>query len=138
MPTNHGGCPLELQRRSSRLLVAFSIVSANPSVDSSTTPTYAREDRTLAAQPNKTIGESTDAFMGKSSMGSRGTAQDGTEFVNVRGEIRFMDKPVEAVLQFQINRRLGTFEVRALEFNGIPQNLLVQAAFLEKMYESSH
>jgi hypothetical protein len=49
-----------------------------------------------------------------------------------------MDKPVEAALQFEINRRLGTFEVRALEFNGIPQNRLVQIGFLEKMYESCH
>ena len=91
----------------------------------------------LSAYPNKTIGEATDAFIGNPRWES-GTGQDGTEFVNVRGDIRYMDKPVEAALQFEINRRLGTFEVRALEFNGIPQNGLVQIGFLEEMYESSH
>ena len=91
----------------------------------------------LPAHPSITIGEATDAFMGNPRWES-GTAPDGTEFVNVRGEIRYMDKPVEAALQFEVNRRLGTFEVRALEFNGVPQNRFVQIGFLEKMYESCH
>ncbi len=91
----------------------------------------------LSAHPNKTIGEAANAFIGNPRWES-GTAQDGTELVNVRGNIRFMDKPVEAVLQFEVNRRLGTFEVRALEFNGVPQNRFVQIGFLEKMYESCH
>lgn len=89
----------------------------------------------LSAYPNIPIGKAVDGFMGSPRWES-GTATDGTEVVNVRGKIRFMEKEVEALLQFEIDPDHETFEVGALEFNGIPQNPLIKAALLEKMYES--
>jgi hypothetical protein len=48
-----------------------------------------------------------------------------------------MGKPVEAVLQSRVNRADGTFDVGALEFNGVPQNAITRAGFLAKMYETA-
>jgi hypothetical protein len=91
----------------------------------------------LSVNPNISIGKAVDGFMGNPRWES-GTAQDGKEFVNVRGSIRYMEKEVEALLQFRItDRTAGAFEVRALEFNGVPQNHVTQIALIQKMYEGS-
>jgi len=90
----------------------------------------------LSVYPNISIGKAVGGFMGNPRWES-GTAQDGTEFVNVRGSIRSMEKEVEALLQFQVtDRTAGAFEVRALEFNGVPQNRVTQIALLQKLFES--
>ena len=91
----------------------------------------------LSVYPNIAIGKAVSGFMGNPRWES-GTGQDGTEFVNVRGSIRYMEKEVEALLQFQVTDRMaGAFEARALEFNGVPQNRVIQIALIQKMYEGS-
>jgi hypothetical protein len=92
-------------------------------------------DGHLSAYPNIPIGKAVNSFMGSPRWESD-TAKDGREFVNVRGRISYEGKEVEAVVQFEINRKAGTFEERALEFNGVPQNRLIQLALMSKMCES--
>jgi hypothetical protein len=46
-----------------------------------------------------------------------------------------MEKPITASLQFKISSNRDTFEIQALEFNGIPQNKFVQQALLARMFE---
>ncbi len=89
----------------------------------------------LSAYPTVPVEKAVKSFVGYPRWES-GVASDGLHFVNVRGKIRLMEKEVEAVLQFEVNPRAKTFEVRALEYNGIPQNGLEQLGFLAKMFES--
>lgn len=88
----------------------------------------------LHEYPNITVGKAVKSFMGNPQWES-GTTSDGTRYVNVRGTVTYLNKEVDAVLQFEVHRKAGTFEVRALEFNGVPQNRLIQAVLLTKMFE---
>jgi rhomboid protease GluP len=89
----------------------------------------------LPAYPSIRVGDAVDRFM-RNPQWESGTATDGSQFVNIRGKICFMDKEVEALLQFQINSGDATCEVRGIEINGVPQDRLMQLALLNKMYES--
>ena len=64
-------------------------------------------------------------------------ADDGGEYVNLIGGITLQGKPVEAVAQFKVDRKAGTFAFQAFELNGIPQNLLVQRELIQGMCESA-
>ena len=55
--------------------------------------------------------------------------------VNVRGKVQFMEKSVDAVLQFRVDRQNGTFEGNAFEMNDIPQSPLIMSAFISKMFD---
>ena len=76
-----------------------------------------------------------DGFMGSPSWESGVTDAEQT-FVNVSGDISFADKPVRAVVQFMVDEDSQTFEYNAFEINGVPQNMFIAAALLEKMCES--
>jgi hypothetical protein len=86
----------------------------------------------LKDYPNITIGKAAAGFMDNPSWDS-GVSDDGARFVNVRGQVRYLDKTVDAFLQFEVYPDKQTFEVRALEFNGVPQNNLIKLALLAKM-----
>lgn len=89
----------------------------------------------LSAYPSsKTIGEAIDAFFADAKWSS-GTSDKGVAFVNAEGKITYADKEVTAVLQFQISKDGKTFQVNALEFNGVPQNQLMINGLLAKIYE---
>ena len=60
-------------------------------------------------------------------------ADDGEDYVDIEGEITYMEKPVDMVLQFKVNTDSDTFEVNAFEINDIPQNIFMQGALLENM-----
>ena len=60
-------------------------------------------------------------------------ADDGEDYVNIEGEITYMDEPVDMVLQFKVYTDNDTFEVNAFEINDEPQNIFIQAAFLDVM-----
>lgn len=81
---------------------------------------------------NKTIEEAIDGFFDSPSWES-GTSNDGKSYVNVRGKIMYMNKEIDAEMQFRMNEN-KTFEINALEFNGIPQNNLMIIGLLSKMY----
>ena len=86
----------------------------------------------LAACPGKSVDEMVSSYMGSPSWDS-GTAEDGTKFVNIGGDITFHDKPVRALLQFQVDPAAGTFEFGALEFNEVPQINILAMGLLSNM-----
>ena len=92
----------------------------------------------LESYPDKTISSAIDNFFGspkwKSGIGSDGETQ-GKTLVNVKGNIMYQDKKIEAELQFIVDNDTGTFKINALEFNGIPQNQLMIAGLIQKMFE---
>jgi len=88
----------------------------------------------LSAHPNIPVGKAIDHFMS----GTRWeavTGENGKNYVNVRGRVTFMDKSVEAALQFLVDHKDEAFEANAFEMNGVPQNAFMMAAFIEKMFD---
>ena len=92
----------------------------------------------LSQYPGKTIGEAIDGFFGapawESGTGSDG-ATKGKTLVNATRKITYMEKEITAAMQFVVNVEAGTFELSALEFNGIPQNALIRGVLIKKMFE---
>jgi len=90
------------------------------------------QNGTLNSYPNKTFGKAIDGFVGSPKWESI-LNDDGYTYVNIKGNIEYLDKEIEMLLQFKI---IGdTFEYNALEFNGIPQDNLMYFALIEAMYE---
>jgi hypothetical protein len=87
----------------------------------------------LSSYPNKTVGEGVSGFFGSPAWSS--LESDGTSYVNVKGQMTVFEKEVEGALQFKIDTSNSTFELNAIEFNGVPQNKLVQLALMKKIFE---
>jgi len=88
----------------------------------------------LQAYPDVPIGKAIDNFMASPSWTS-GQSKEGLHLANVSGRIQYMDKPVQATIQFIVYKESGTLEVYAFEMNGIPQNNLMKASLTAKMCE---
>ena len=86
----------------------------------------------LNSCPEKTVGQMVTGFM-SSPKWSSGKSADGQEFVNIRGGIIFQETEVTALIQFLING--DSFEMGAVEFNGVPQNQFMGIGLLNKMCE---
>ena len=89
----------------------------------------------LGSCPEKTLDEMAKGFMGSPSWSS-GKSEDGNTFVNLEGDISYMEKKVSALIQFIFNDD-DTFKFNALEFNEIPQNKLIASSLLEKMCDAT-
>ena len=90
---------------------------------------------TLNACPGQTIKQIVDGFFGSPKWES-GQSDQGEKFVNIRGEMTYMNKPVEGLVQFKINSDGNTFNYQAFEMNGIPQNNMVAMQLISKMCQS--
>ena len=82
-----------------------------------------------------TVEEMVNGFLTSPSWES-GTSDSGTEFVNIKGGITYHDTPVEANIQFVINKNEKTFKFQAFEMNGVPEDNLIAMALLQKMCDS--
>ncbi|MCH8077583.1 MAG: hypothetical protein IIC13_15365 [SAR324 cluster bacterium] len=82
--------------------------------------------------PKHTLSQMADSFL-SSPAWERGKTRDGLEFVNVRGGLIYMEKPVEAAVQFMVDRKAGKFTLHAFELNGIPQTGPFRRALIRKM-----
>jgi hypothetical protein len=87
----------------------------------------------LEAYPNKTVGEAFDAFL-EDPVWESDIADDGTEFVNVEGELTVGVREVHALMQFEIDKTNHTFQATALEFNEVPQARLIMGALLKRVF----
>jgi hypothetical protein len=87
----------------------------------------------LTSYPGITIGKAIDGFFASPEWSS-GKADDGLVYVNAKGKITYLDKEIEAIIQFKINDD-ESFEINAVEFNGIPQNQLMIAGLISKIFE---
>ena len=63
-------------------------------------------------------------------------ADDGNTYVNIKGAMTFMEKPVTGLVQFRVDQNTGRFETNAFEMNGIPQNGLMLYGLLSKLCEA--
>lgn len=86
----------------------------------------------LNGHSEKTLGEAIDGFMGNPKWEAI-KADDGNIYVNVKGNILYQGKKIEALIQYKVNE--DTFKLNALEFNGIPQNMFMYSGLINKMYE---
>lgn len=90
----------------------------------------------LDACSHATVEKIVNGFMGNPTWES-GLAEDRTAFVNVRGDIFVNDRKVRALIQFAVDTKRDTFQFQALEYNGVPQPVLVAAGLFENMCESA-
>ena len=81
--------------------------------------------------PTATVEEMVDRFFGDPSWESDITDED-IKFVNIGGDITYVEKPVRAVIQFIFSKDETSFEYQAFEINGVPQNQLIAEALLKK------
>ncbi len=88
----------------------------------------------LKDYPGTPIGIAFDHFLGNPRWDS-GKSSTGQMFVNVQGEMTYVDKPVHATVQFLVNPTAGRFEVGAFELNGVPQNQLLMMGLIAKVFE---
>jgi membrane associated rhomboid family serine protease len=134
-------CPLDIEwrrRAQKRIALGGSVLTCLMIAGWVSVPRYDDPDvklvRTghLTARPDIPVGETLDAFMTHPEWEAI-TGKDGKSYVNVRGRAPYRGKTVEAVVQFQVDRATGVFEVNAIELNGIPLDLLSKADFLESI-----
>jgi len=87
----------------------------------------------LTSYPDATIGEAFDGFFGSPEWSSK-KSDDGLVYVNAKGKMYYLEKEIESVIQFKINAD-ESFEIYAVEFNGIPQNVLMIGGLMAKIFE---
>ena len=86
--------------------------------------------------PEYTVDHLAKNFMASPSW-EGGVANDGNAYVNLTGGITLQGKPVDALAQFKVDQKAGTFEFNSFELNGIPQNKLIQVELITEMCEAA-
>ena len=89
---------------------------------------------TLESYPEKNLGTAIDNFF-ENPYWTSGESEDGVKYVNIEGKILFMDKEVDAVLQYTVSKDNTSFDYSALELNGVPQSNLIYLGLIESMYK---
>lgn len=107
------------------LLMSLILISC---VDSQEVKTV--KNGVFKSYPNKTLEEAVKGFVGNPKWESI-VAKDGNKYVNIKGNINYRDKTIKMLLQYKVDG--NNFELQALEFNGIPQNLFIYSALMTKM-----
>jgi hypothetical protein len=78
-----------------------------------------------------TVGRLFDNYMGSPKWKS--FTADGKNYVNVTGNITYVEKKVKALIQFNVDKNNNTFEINSVEFNEVPQSIFIIAGLLEAM-----
>lgn len=86
----------------------------------------------LSACPERTVESAVNGFFGSPKWES-GVSSEGLKFVNINGDMTYMEKPVKGTVQFSINTDGKSFNYRAFELNGIPQNNFIALALINKL-----
>ncbi|KOA20322.1 hypothetical protein CLHOM_12340 [Clostridium homopropionicum DSM 5847] len=86
--------------------------------------------------PNSTYGTSFEKFFGSPNW-KYFKSDDGKDVVEFTGSCTYQDVQVKARMQFILDVTSGTFQAGALSFNDVPQNQLITAALLSKVFENS-
>ena len=90
---------------------------------------------TSRAYPNATTyGKAFDAFFDNPTWGYF-VADTGEDVVEFTGNCFYDNVEVEALIQFTLDKKAGTFEVNYVSFNDVTQNQLVVSALLEAIFE---
>ncbi|WP_314303935.1 hypothetical protein [Brevibacillus parabrevis] len=88
----------------------------------------------FAAHTDQKIGDAFDKFFG-SPRWSAFDSDTGQKIVEFTGDCTYLEQKVKARMQFVVNPETGSFEIHTIGFNDIPQNRLMQAALLAKVFE---
>ena len=91
------------------------------------------KDGNFAGYPDHTVGEAVSCFFGSPKWASV-QGEDGNTYVNLTGRMTFLEEPVDALVQFRVDKDAGTFEVNAFELNDIPQANAMTLALVEALY----
>ena len=86
----------------------------------------------LQAHPDMSIGRAFDRFFGSPSW-TQFTAISGERVVEFTGNFMLNNREVEAVIQFEIFGN-NSFEIRSMEYNGIPQTTLEILHMINAIY----
>ncbi|MFT5875659.1 MAG: hypothetical protein ACI8WT_004653 [Clostridium sp.] len=86
-------------------------------------------------RPNSTYGEAFKNFFGSPTW-KYFKSDDGKDVVDFTGDCIYQDVEVKAMQQFILNVDAGTFEAGSLSFNEVPQNALITAGMLSKVFDS--
>lgn len=81
-----------------------------------------------------TIGDAFDEFFSHPKWES-GVDENGRKVVNFYGGCLYYDEEIDVTVQFLFSSDESQFEVYAVEFNDIPQNIFVINGLLETVYE---
>ena len=122
--------------------ITFAVVVSAPflATESVSIPSYTLSDPavnsvkhgTLYSYPDRTVGQMVDGYFGNPRWESI-VASDGNTYVNATGRILYAEKQVQILIQYKLNGD-STFELQAVEMNGVPQNMLFYTALLDAMY----
>lgn len=85
--------------------------------------------------PDVTYGDAFEDFFGNPTW-TCFTADTGEEVVEFTGDCTYQEIGVKARLQFIVHKAEESFEPGALSFNEVPQNMLITASLLEKVFTS--
>lgn len=86
----------------------------------------------LTACPDRTVEAAVNAFFGSPEWES-GVTETGVKFVNVGGDMKYMNKAVKGIVQFAISKDNKSFSYSAFEINEIPQNKLIALGLINKL-----
>ncbi len=92
------------------------------------------KDGHLQAYPEKTLGEAVDDYF-RNPKWEHIVGEDGNDYVNVTGGIKYHDKSVEALIQYRVSKEEDAFELQAFEINEVPQAMIMYMGLIESMYE---
>jgi hypothetical protein len=81
--------------------------------------------------PNRTLDDMANSFMNNPQWESV-YSNDGRTYVNLTGGITVYNRPATALIQFNITAN-DTFELQAIEYNGVPQNMFESSHLLDSM-----
>ena len=84
--------------------------------------------------PNTTYSTSFESFFGSPTW-KYFKSDDGQDVVEFTGNCTYQNVEVKARMQFILDINAGTFQAGALSFNDVPQNQLITAALLSKVFE---
>lgn len=119
-----------------KIFIPLGIVSLSASAASWFDSDYVRfaKEAQMNACPSVTLEQLVDGYMASPEWQS--LEVDGRSLVNITGGIYFHEKPIDALLQFEINDD-ETLNINALEFNEIPQNQFMSAGLIEAMCKAA-
>lgn len=90
--------------------------------------------------PTKSIGQAVNGFIGNPVWES-GTGVNPENkpirFVNCRGAVTYMGKPVQALIQFVLSPDGQSFSLQAFELNEIPQNQEMIGSLIQEMFKGT-
>lgn len=90
------------------------------------------KEGTMNSYPNKTVSQMVNNYFLDPKWEAI-VGDDRNTYVNVKGEITYQGKNTNVLIQYKLIND-SSFKFYALEFNGVPQNMLTYTALMNSMY----